>query len=58
MLKDYPVMDLSPDDMPSFLNDLANECFADNFDIRMQLSQCSIYLSSINYFLKKTEGNK
>ena len=53
MLKDYSVMDLEPEDMPSFLNDLANECFADNFDVRMQLSQCSIFINTVLCALKK-----
>lgn len=57
-MKQYNVMDLDPKDMPAFLNDLASEYFEDNFDIRMQLSQCSIYIHTVNSFLDKMGHNK
>lgn len=57
-MEKYPVMDLPTEDMPTFLNDLACEYFADNFDIRMQLAQCSIYIATINHMLKKKNGEK
>lgn len=56
-MKKYDVMNLSPEDMPAFLNDLASEYFPDNSDIRMQLSQCSLYIHTIN-FLNKRGHNK
>lgn len=49
----YDVMNLDPNDMPAFLNELASEYFEDNFDIRMQLSQCSLYIHTMNAFLDK-----
>ena len=56
-MKKYNVMDLDPKDMPAFLNDLASEYFQDNFDIRMQLSQCSLYIHTINNYLSKKSHN-
>lgn len=56
-VSDYSVMDLDPEDMPQFLNDLAQEYFEDNFDVRMQLSQCSIYIHTLNKFLNKKSGS-
>lgn len=55
-MKQYDVMNLAPEDMPAFLNDLASEYFQDNFDIRMQLSQCSLYIHTINYLGKKSHN--
>ena len=54
----YDVMNLPPEDMPAFLNELASEYFEDNFDIRMQLSQCSLYIHTINNYLNKRGHNK
>lgn len=47
-MKQYNVMNLDPKDMPAFLNELASEYFQDNFDVRMQLSQCSLYIHTVN----------
>lgn len=52
---DYSVMDLNPEDMPQFLNDLANKYFEDDFDIRMQLSQCATYIKVFNMYMKKPD---
>lgn len=56
-LGDYSVTDLAPEDMPKFLNDLAEAYFKDDFDIRMQLSQCSIYIHCLNTHLNKKPGS-
>ena len=52
-MNDYSVMNLEPEQMPAFLNDLADEYFKDNFDVRMQLSQCSIYIHTLNALLNR-----
>jgi len=54
-MKGYNVMNLDPEQMPAFLNDLAAEYFKDNFDVRMQLSQCSIYIHTLNASLNRTK---
>lgn len=55
-MKQYNVMDLAPKDMPAFLNELASEYFEDNFDVRMQLSQCALYIHTIDSYLNKKES--
>lgn len=52
-MNNYSVMNLDPEQMPAFLNDLADEYFKDNFDVRMQLSQCSIYIHTLNASLNR-----
>jgi hypothetical protein len=49
----YDVMNLPPEDMPAFLNELASEYFEDNFDIRMQLSLCATYIKVVHEYLNK-----
>lgn len=48
---DYSVMDLPPEDMPQFLNDLAHIHFEEDFDIRMQLAQCAAFIKTMNAYL-------
>jgi hypothetical protein len=46
---------LEPNDMPSFLNEVATLYFRDNQEIMEKLAQCSIYISMVNYLEPKYE---
>lgn len=46
---------LEPNDMPSFLNEVATLYFQDNQEIMEKLAQCSIYISMVNYLEPKYE---
>ena len=48
---DHSVMELPPEDMPQFLNDLAHSHFEKDFDIRMQLAQCAAFIKTMNAYL-------
>lgn len=40
---------IEPEEMPSFLNELASKYFKDDQDTMLKLAQCSIYIHTTNY---------
>lgn len=53
-VEDYSdTWNIEPDDMPSFLNEVASKYFKDNERIRFKLAQCSAYIHGIHYNARK-----
>jgi len=46
-MKDYSI-EIMPEEMPDFLNNLAKEKFTEDPEIYWKLAQCALYLKLIN----------
>ena len=52
---DYP--EIEPEEMPKFLNEVADEYFKDNEEIREKLAQCSVYIHGVLFAEKMRKSH-
>lgn len=48
-MSDSNIPTIEPEEMPSFLNEIASKYFKDDQDIMLKLTQCSMYIHTTNY---------
>jgi hypothetical protein len=48
-MPDANISTIEPEEMPSFLNELASKYFKDDPDTMLKLAQCSMYIHTTNY---------